>query len=454
MKFKTLRDLQMIMNLQMFTERTTVLADLIDPEVMAEMISAKVDKKIKVSKYAKLDTTLQGQPGSTITVPRYGYIGDAVDVAEGEEIPIRSLGTDTAQYTIKKAGIGGELTDEAVLSGYGNPVGQLNNQIALSIISKVDADSMEEFLKAPTTYSPNTTLCYNAVVNGIDKFEEEENSEKVIFVHPNQVTQLRLDSNFIDKTKYSGNVMVDGEIGMIGNARIVPSKRVQKDASGKYYMNPIVKLNNDAESEDDLPALTIYVKRETNVETDRKARARKTEVTGDRMYVAALTNSTKVVILKCLANTDGSPVVTNNSTGTLLYHNDSDLVVETAGTDASVKANGTEYDINISGVAPLIKDATKNGLGFDASITNTATTLIKVDYTGVFDATKVKFNGVACEAGDIATIGGDKYLIIVSGLKKVNKAITATSNQFTLAYDSGAAKTFNFTYTGLTLAKA
>ena len=48
---------------------TTKLSDLIDPEVMADMISAKVDKKMVVTPIAKIDNTLVGTPGSTITVP-------------------------------------------------------------------------------------------------------------------------------------------------------------------------------------------------------------------------------------------------------------------------------------------------------------------------------------------------------------------------------------------------
>lgn len=50
---------------------TTKLADLINPQVMADMISAKIPKKIVVAPFAKIDTTLTGQPGDTITVPQY-----------------------------------------------------------------------------------------------------------------------------------------------------------------------------------------------------------------------------------------------------------------------------------------------------------------------------------------------------------------------------------------------
>ena len=274
----------------------TKLAQLINPEVMADMVSAKADKAVRVLPYAKVDTTLQGQAGDTISIPKYGYIGEAVDVAEGEDIPVRQMSVSSEQHTIKKAGVGGVLTDEAVLSGYGNPVGELTNQMAKSIAGKCDTDAYEELVKAPTSYNASGSISYNEIVNAEDLFEEETNSQKAMFIHPKQITQLRLDPNFIDKTKYGNEVMVNGEIGMISNTRIVASKKVR--VADGAYLNPIVKLEEDTETEDASPALTIFLKRDTNVETDRIARNRTTEITGDKMYVVALTNETKVIVAK------------------------------------------------------------------------------------------------------------------------------------------------------------
>ncbi len=279
----------------------TTLDKLINPEVMGDMIIEKLKQKIQIIKYAKLDTTLQGQAGDTITVPRTAYIGDAVEVAEGEEIPMRALETDSDAYTIKKAAVGVSITDEAALSGYGNPTGTATNQIATSIKSKIDGDAMAELLKSKTIYDGSDNIIgYAPVVNAVDLFDEEVISDKVMFVNPKQVTQLRLDSDFISKEKYDNNVMEKGEIGMIGSARIVPSKRVVLNSEGLYEC-PIVKLDEDSETEDETPALTYFVKRDTNVEKDRVTKRRLTEVSADQMYTVALTNETKVVICKVAA---------------------------------------------------------------------------------------------------------------------------------------------------------
>lgn len=285
--------------------QTTKIADLINPQVMADMISAKIASKIVVAPFAKIDTTLQGVPGNTVTVPQYAYIGDAADIAEGVAAETVKLTASTTTVTVKKAMKAVELTDEAVLSGYGNPVGETNTQLAKSIASKVDSDAMTALQGAQLVYNGSTAaIKYSGIVDAIDLFEEEVNSEKVIFVHPKQVTQLRKDSDFISADKYKSGVILSGEIGMIANCRVVPSKKVpvvKVDETGSQvdcYACPIVKLNNDAETEDDAAALTIYLKRDTNVETDRVSLSRKTDISVDKHYAVALSNTSKVVLAK------------------------------------------------------------------------------------------------------------------------------------------------------------
>lgn len=274
----------------------TKLADLIDPEVMADMISAKAEKKIAALPYAKIDTTLKGNEGSTITIPRFEHIGEAVEVGEGEEIPLRALSTNSDEYKIKKIGLGVPLPDEAVLSAHGNIVGETNEQLAESIAQKTDNDVVGELYKAKTVFVASDIISYDGIVDAVDLFGEERNSNKVMFIHPKQMTQLRKDPNFISADKYDGNVTVTGEFGKIANVALVTSKKVKNE--GGFYFNPIIKLDEDTESEDSSPAITIFIKRDTNVETTRKAINRTTEITVDKLYVTALTNETKVVVAK------------------------------------------------------------------------------------------------------------------------------------------------------------
>lgn len=83
--------------------QTTTISDLINPQVMADMISAKIANKIVVAPFAKIDNTLVGVPGNTVTVPQYAYIGDAADIAEGVAAETVKLTASTTTVTVKKA---------------------------------------------------------------------------------------------------------------------------------------------------------------------------------------------------------------------------------------------------------------------------------------------------------------------------------------------------------------
>lgn len=287
----------------------TKIEDMIVPEVMADMISAKVEAKVIISKIAKVDTTLVGQPGNEVTVPQYKYIGDAEDVAEGVSMGTAKLETGSTSFTIKKAGKGVSITDEAILSGYGDPVGEANKQLGIAIANKIDNDVVAVINKEykASTAEDGVKLIYDGsakvinyagVVDAEDLFDEEVASDKVIYVHPKQMTQLRKDPDFISADKYDGKVMTSGEVGKIGTCRVVRSKKVKLDSTSAYYLNPIVKMTNDAETEEDAPAVTIYLKRDTQVERERKADAGITNIYANKHYGVALTNTTKVVLAK------------------------------------------------------------------------------------------------------------------------------------------------------------
>ena len=276
----------------------TKIANLVNPEVMGDMIAAKLPKKLQVIPFAAVDRTLEGVPGNTIKVPSYTYIGDAEDVNEGVEAGVVVLGTSTKTATIKKAMKAVELTDEAVLSGYGNPVGNAENQLALAIAAKIDNDAMDALLKTNTRKFDSKTkaISYDVIVDAIDLFEEEVNTEKVMFVNSKQVTTLRKDPNFISADRYPNNVVMTGEIGMIANTRIVATNKVALDSTSTFYTCPIIKLTHDDETEQDTAALTVYIKRDPNVEVDRKPLKRSTEISIDEFYTVAVSDDSKVVL--------------------------------------------------------------------------------------------------------------------------------------------------------------
>lgn len=78
-----------------------------------------------------------------------------------------------------------------MLSGYGNPVGEANNQLAMSIASKLDNDAMDALMTATLTYDGSAAqIAYNGIVDAIDLFEKEVNTEKVMFINPKRIIPI------------------------------------------------------------------------------------------------------------------------------------------------------------------------------------------------------------------------------------------------------------------------
>lgn len=261
----------------------TKLSNLVNPQVMADMISASLPSKIKFSPLARLDRTLVGQAGDSVTIPKYGYIGDAEDLTEGVAMGTVVLSATTQTVQIKQAGIAVEITDKSALSGYGDPVGEAEKQLEDSIASKVDVDSVEA-LKSATLVHDNAAavISYSAIVDAIDKFEEEDDEQKILFVHPLQKGQLRKDPEFITNVP---NAYMTGVIGEIAGCQVVASKKVPFDGTAGTYTNFIVKPG----------ALAIYMKRDVEVESQRDILAKTTVISADEHYVAALEDDSKVV---------------------------------------------------------------------------------------------------------------------------------------------------------------
>lgn len=281
---------------------TTMMANLINPQVMGDMIEAKIEALLKITKYAKVDTTLQGVAGDTKTVPSWNYIGDAVDVAEGVEVDLTAMSAGTKTFTIKKAMKAVGITQEAVNSGLGNPIGQAEKQLAMAIAGKVDQDVLEAVLTSSIESGDGTSkIGYAGIVDAVGVFDEEEMTDKVMFIAPEQVTTLRKDSDFISADKYNNNVVMTGEIGMIAGVHVVPSKKIKADGSG-IYTCPVIKLEAESDetdfSDSELPAVTIFLKKNTQTDAEWKPRTQTHEITTAKYYGVALTNEGKVVLAK------------------------------------------------------------------------------------------------------------------------------------------------------------
>ena len=279
----------------------TMMENMVNPQVMGDMINAKIEALAKITPYAKVDTTLQGVPGDTKTVPSWNYIGDAEDVAEGVEVGLTQMSASTTTFTIKKAMKSVGLTQEAINSGLGNPVGQAESQLAKAIVGKVDNDILDAALTASNVHTAGAVIGYAGIVDAVTKFEDEEDGiDKVMFISPKQEATLLKDPDFLSADKFTGGVAVNGAIGKIAGCWIKKSNKIK--AKSGVFTCPIIKLEPDSAeteyTEDELPALTIFLKKNTSVDAEFKPRSQTHEITAAKYYGVALTNDAKVVLAK------------------------------------------------------------------------------------------------------------------------------------------------------------
>lgn len=279
----------------------TKLADIVNPQVMGDMLEAKIPAMLKFTKFAKVDNSLVGVPGDTKTVPSWNFVGAAADVAEGVAITPDKMTASTTTFSIKKAMKSISISQEAINSGLGDPVAQAEVQLAKSLAVKLDNDVLAAALTSSIILNNSTkVISYAGIVDGVDLFNEEEITEKAMFVAPSQVTTLRKDPDFISADKYNNNVIMSGEIGMIAGVRIVPSKKIVEDTG--VFTCPIIKLepaSNDTEyTEEELPAITIYMKKNISIDAEWFPKSQTHDITAAEYYGCALTNESKVVLAK------------------------------------------------------------------------------------------------------------------------------------------------------------
>lgn len=265
----------------------TKLADLFVPEVIAQEVEQKLIDKLVMEQFMEVDTTLQGRAGDTVTLPSFQYIGDAEDVAEGEAIPTSKLAHSTRQATIKKIGKGVPVTDEAVLSGYGDPIGEATSQLAVAIKSKLDADTqamLNEDVKAGMTVGDGSAELDDALISkALVKFGEDIEGQMVCPINPDQLASLRDNNFFIPASEIAADVRVNGSLGSIHGVQFVIRNRVK--AEGGKINNYIIKER----------PIKYLLKRDILIETARDAEKQVTTIYASKLGDAFLYNESKVV---------------------------------------------------------------------------------------------------------------------------------------------------------------
>ena len=265
------------------TANATLLADLLDPQVVADYIDKKLIDAIRFAPLAHIDTTLVGRPGDIVTLPQYNYVGAAQAVAEGADIPIAKLSQSTDTVQISKIGRAIEFSDEALLSGYNNDIAQeAARQVVVAINDKVETDlvtkmSTDATLTATITSGGDPA---DGVADALTAFAEDIDGEKVMVIPPAFYGELRKSKAWVPNTEIGADLIIRGTVGMVHGCQIVTSNRLTT-LSQAYIIKP--------------NALAIFMKRDTLVEFDRDILSEMNYIKASKLFAPYIYDKSKLI---------------------------------------------------------------------------------------------------------------------------------------------------------------
>jgi N4-gp56 family major capsid protein len=275
----------------------TTSADVFVPEVHADMAQAEFLGQVKVAGSAAVleDSTLEGNPGDTVTFPKWAALSDLVDLNEGDVLTVEAMATTESSATIKEAGKAVGVKDRAKLVALGDPLAEAARQFGELAARKVDADLITEaqnglpgaFDKAAA--AGQTTLVWDRIVDSIVPFGDEWDPSKFagFYINSLQMADLFRDPQFIEAAKLGqgSDLLSRGSIGLLAGVNVKVTDRV---AAKKVLL-----IKNQA--------LGLLYKRRPIVEHDRDILAREDVITTNLHYAVKRLNNRGVVRLTLAA---------------------------------------------------------------------------------------------------------------------------------------------------------
>lgn len=261
----------------------TKLTNLVNPEVMADVIEKKLVDAMKFAPLATIDTTLQETAGNTISLPAYTYIGDASTLLEASALTPDLLQASAVTVSVHKIAKGIEISDEAALSGYGDPMGEAANQIALSIASQEDNEMLTTLsnIASPMVHTTVADPTDTDIIAALEKFGEDIDGTKVVLVSPAVYTAMRGNVNsWVPASELAADIKVKGVVGEYQGCQVIVSNKL-KTSKNIYIVKP--------------GALRIFLKRGTLVEYDRDILKFTNVITASKHFATYLYDPSKAI---------------------------------------------------------------------------------------------------------------------------------------------------------------
>ena len=274
----------------------TINKNVIVPEVYAQLVREKIAGKCKVAQFMVTLGDLHGKVGETLTMPKWGYIGDAVDWDINTAMDKTQMKQTSTTATIKAVQAPAvEVSDYDNEVELGNAIEEASNQQALGVARKYDTDAIACALESPLKYKLATKneITQTELIAMLGLYGDDRDSADfdAIVVHSSFAPSFYTMDMFVKRdltmTADGNGIAVNGCIGTFLNIPVVLSDRCY-DATNQEGFVLMMKKG----------AISIIPKEEPFAETARDASIRKTTIYLSQFYAMALTDDEAIVYAK------------------------------------------------------------------------------------------------------------------------------------------------------------
>lgn len=230
-----------------------------------------------------IDDSLASSAGMVKTINTYTYSGTAEEVSAGSGNTSRgSIAYVGKDYTVKMVQQAFDYTDEdfmkdPVIVDYGikGATSVMSNKMTADFYSALaTTGSGSTELVSGITFAKGKALSYDVIVDAISELNVEDESGVFVVIPNAWKASLRKDADY--KSAQLGQVVYNGQVGTVAGIPVIATKALTNKA---YVMTK--------------EAVTLFMKKDVEVEQDRDADKRKNSIYLRDCYVCALTDATK-----------------------------------------------------------------------------------------------------------------------------------------------------------------
>jgi len=273
--------------------------NIIIPDVYSTMLTEKVKGIVKISNYATDlgEVGTFSQEGDSITFPQFTALGDAELLARGGIISTEELKQTSTKKEVKHYAKGVSILDVDALEGKGNFMENSLMQQARIFAKARDVECMADIdanaiLKSATASATAVTIVELNSAFSLWGDEQDSESYDGIFINSRMLQSFLTMDGFVSTNityNATGNGIVkNGVVGFYRGIAVILTDVGTYDSLKNECKTYILKKG----------ALGIKDKRAVNIELNRVASKKLTEVFADEMFIIGLMCKDGVAIVK------------------------------------------------------------------------------------------------------------------------------------------------------------